>query len=204
MHLASPIDGLVLKVFREDAGYIPAGTPILEVGDPRDMEVQVDVLSTAAVSIQPGAKAQIRGWGGSRPLSGRVRRVEPSAFLKISALGVEERRVNVLIDLDQPWEERRELGDGFRVDASIQIDTSRPDVLIAPTTAIQLSQGQWYTYRIEADPLGGDRVKRVAVEVGLSNRVETEILSGLDAADRLVLYPPETIRDGSWVRVIEN
>jgi HlyD family secretion protein len=199
MLIGSPIDGFVLRVMREDAGFVAAGTPIVEVGDPREMEVLVDVLSTAAVSIKPGAKVEIRGWGGSRPLGGSVRRVEPSAFLKISALGVEERRVNVLIDMDEPWEDRKELGDGFRVDANICIDKSKPDVLTVPTTCLESFQGSWFVYRIRTFPWGGYWVERIGVEIGLSSRTQTEIISGLEQGDMLVLYPPETIRDGSWV-----
>jgi len=199
MLIASPIDGVVLKVMREDAGFVAAGTPILELGDPSQMEVLVDVLSTAAVSIKPGAKVEIRGWGGTRPLGGRVRLVEPSAFLKISALGVEERRVNVLIDLDQPWESRKELGDGFRVDANIQIDKSGMDVLTIPTTCLESSQGKWYVYKVIESSWAGHRVKRTEVDIGLSSRTQTQIRSGLDQADTVVLYPPETIRDGSWI-----
>lgn len=199
MLIASPIDGIVLKVMREDAGFVAAGTPILEVGDPSQMEVLVDVLSTAAVSIKPGAKVEIRGWGGNRPLGGRVRLVEPSAFLKISALGVEERRVNVLIDLDQPWENRKELGDGFRVDANIQIDKSDMDVLTIPTTCLESSQGKWYVYRVIKSSWAGHRVKRTEVDIGLSSRTQTQLRSGLDQGDTVVLYPSETIRDGSWI-----
>lgn len=199
MLIASPIDGVVLKVMREDAGFVAAGTPILEVGDPSQMEVLVDVLSTAAVSIKPGAKVEIRGWGGNRPLGGRVRLVEPSAFLKISALGVEERRVNVLIDLDQPWENRKELGDGFRVDANIQIDKSDMDVLTIPTTCLESSQGRWYVYKVIKSSWAGHRVKRTEVDIGLSSRTQTQIRSGLEQGDTVVLYPPETIRDGSWI-----
>jgi len=199
MRLGSPVQGVILRVMREDAGFVTAGTPILEIGDPRDMEVQIDVLSTAAVSIKPGAKAEIRGWGGSKPLTGQVRIVEPSAFLKISALGVEERRVNVLIDLDEPWQERQDLGDGFRVDANILVDKTKPDVLIVPTSSLESSNGKWYVYRVEKTFWQGHCVRRIEVETGLSNRINTEIISGLDLQDRIVLYPPETIQDGSWV-----
>jgi HlyD family secretion protein len=199
MLIGAPIDGVVLRVMREDAGFVVAGTPILELGDPSQMEVLVDVLSTAAVSIKPGAKVEIRGWGGTRTLGGRVRLVEPSAFLKISALGVEERRVNVLIDLDQPWESRKELSDGFRVDASIQIDKSDLNVLTVPTTSLESTQGKWYVYKIIKSSWGGHCVKRTEVDIGLSSRTQTQLRSGLEQGDLVVLYPPESIRDGSWI-----
>lgn len=199
MRIGSPIDGLVLRVLRQDAGFVTAGTPLIEIGDPRDMELQIDVLSSAAVSIVQGSRVLVRGWGGSQQLSGRVRRVEPSAFLKISALGVEERRVLVLIDLDEPWENRQGLGDGFRVTANILVNKSNPNVLTVPTASLESSKGKSYVYRIEASSMGGYRARRVAVQVGLSSRQTTEIVSGLEFGDPLVLYPPETIRDGSWV-----
>lgn len=203
MHIASPVDGVVLRVLREDAGFVTAGTPILEIGDPRDMELQVDVLSTAAVSIQPGDRATIQGWGNSKEFHGQVRRVEPSAFLKISALGVEERRVNVLIDIDEPWENRKELGDGFRVDANILVDTSDPNVLIVPTHALETAQEESFVYRIEKGMTGIHRARRMAVQIGRSSRKETEIVSGVGVEDLLVGYPPETLRDGSWVLIQE-
>jgi HlyD family secretion protein len=119
--------------------------------------------------------------------------------LKISALGVEERRVNVLIDLDEPWQERQDLGDGFRVEAKILVDKTKLDVLIVPTSALESSDGKWYVYRVEKTFWQGHCVRRIEVETGLSNRINTEIISGLDLQDRIVLYPPETIQDGSWV-----
>ncbi|MFM7516591.1 MAG: HlyD family efflux transporter periplasmic adaptor subunit [Pirellula sp.] len=169
---------VILGASGSGPGFVAAGTPILEVGDPSQMEVLVDVLSTAAVSIKPGAKVEIRGWGGPNPLGGSVRRIEPSAFLKISALGVEERRVNVLIDLNQPWESRKELGDGFRVDANIQIDKSDRDVPTIPTTCLESSQGKWYVYKVNQSSWGGHWVQRTEVDIG---------------------FPPETIRDGTWI-----
>lgn len=199
MLIGSPIDGIVLKVLREDAGFVSAGTPLLEIGDPHDMEIQVDVLSTAAVSIREGARVVVSSWGGSNGLRGRVRRIEPSAFLKISALGVEERRVNVLIDLDDPWENRETLGDGFRVDAKILVESSKPDVICVPTAAVEVSTRGSFVYVLEKNPWGGDRVKRMSVQTGLSSREKTEILSGLQIGDLVVLYPPETLKDGSWV-----
>ncbi len=118
----SPITGRVLRVFQESAAVVTPGTPLVELGDPRDLEVAVDVLSRDAVEIQPGDLAILEHWGGEKPLEGHVRVVEPSGFTKISTLGVEEQRVNVIIDLDAPPEKRQNLGDGFRVEAKIVVD----------------------------------------------------------------------------------
>ena len=118
----SPIHGQVLRVLQESAAVVTAGTPLLELGDPRDLEAEIDVLSRDAVKIHPGAKVWFEHWGGDRDLQGRVRLVEPSGFTKISTLGVEEQRVNVIVDFVDPPEERTTLGDGFRVEARIVID----------------------------------------------------------------------------------
>ena len=197
MRLPSPVDGLVLRVLREDAGYVTPGTPLLEVGNPADMELKIDVLSTAATRIRPGNKVYIEHWGGDKALEGTVRLVEPSAFLKISALGVEEKRVNVIIDFDTPWENRKSLGDGFRVEARIVVDRSSDKSLVVPSGALFRDGDAWVLYRAR-DGL----VQRCKVEVGLSNARQAEILSGIDEGDSIVLYPSEKVRDG--VRVTRN
>jgi HlyD family secretion protein len=197
MRLTSPIDGVVLKVFREDAGFVSPGTPLIEIGDPTDMEIQVDVLSTAATRIQPGDHVYIEHWGGAERLLGRVRLVEPSAFLKVSALGVEEKRVNVIIDFDSPWDERKSLGDGFRVEARIVVDRSAEDRPIVPTGALFRDQDRWKLFKIQ-----DGRAQSCDVKPGLTNSRETEIVSGIAPDDVVILYPSERIQDG--VRVIAN
>jgi HlyD family secretion protein len=196
MRLRSPVDGLVLRVLREDAGYVTPGTPLLEIGNPDEMELKIDVLSTAATRIRPGNKVYIERWGENRTLQGTVRLVEPSAFLKISALGVEEKRVNVIIDFDSPWEDRQSLGDGFRVEARIAVDRSSEQSLLVPSGALFREGDAWVLYRVR-----GGRAQRCQVEVGLSNPRETEILSGVEAGDEIILYPSEKVRD--TVRVVQ-
>jgi HlyD family secretion protein len=195
MRLTSPIDGVVLKVFREDAGFVSPGTPLIEIGDPTDMEIQVDVLSTAATRIQPGDRVYIEHWGGGEKLLGRVRLVEPSAFLKISALGVEEKRVNVIVDFDSPWEERKALGDGFRVEARIVVDQSAMDRAIVPTGALFRDGDRWNLFQIK-----DGRAQICNVTLGLSNSRETEIVSGVEPDDIVILYPSERIQSGVRVR----
>ncbi len=134
----SPINGRVLRVLQESAAVVNAGTPLLELGDPLDLEVEVDVLSRDAVKIHPGARVLLEHWGGEKPLVGRVRLVEPSGFTKISTLGVEEQRVNVIVDFVDPPDARTALGDGFRVEARVVIDEAK-DVLKVPTSACSAS-----------------------------------------------------------------
>ena len=197
----APIDGTILRVLREDAGVIAPGSPLLEVGDPREMEVQVDVLSTAAVSIRPNNKVLIERWGNNQTLSGHVRRVEPSAFLKISALGVEEKRVRVLVDLDQPWEERQSLGDGYRIEARIVVDSSPADGMFVPTGALESNAQSWFVHRLIPSSFRYPRVERVEVSVGIKNRDFAQITGGLKQGDSVVLYPPEKLKDGAKVTI---
>jgi HlyD family secretion protein len=204
LEILSPINGTVLKVLREDAGFVSPGTPLLEIGDPREIEIEIDVLSSAAVAIRPGNPVRIERWGNEQTLSGHVRRIEPSAFLKISALGVEEKRVNVLIDIDQPWDERKELGDGFRVEARIVVDSSDPKALFIPTSALERQGNAWFVYRHHPHPLRSATVERVEVSVGLKNRDYTEITNGLQAGQEVVLYPPEKLRHNQRVTLYKS
>src|SRR5690606_22135047 len=119
--LVAPITGRILRVMQESGRPVPGGFPLLELGDLQDMEVRIEVLSRDGVAIRPGATVWLEQWGGSKPLRARVRLVEPSAFTKISALGVEEQRVYVLADFVDPVEERETLGDGYRVEARIVV-----------------------------------------------------------------------------------
>jgi len=193
--LVSPIDGTVLNVLHEDSRVVTAGTPLMELGDPQDMEIKVDVLSGEAVQIRPGDRVHIEHWGGDQPLRGTVRLVEPSAFLKISALGVEEKRVNVIVDFDTPWDQRSTLGDGFRVEARIVVDQTDEDALKIPAGALFRQDDRWYVFRV----VDGTAV-RTPVDVGLSNGLETEIRSGLTSGDVVIRHPPDSIDDGTRVR----
>jgi HlyD family secretion protein len=188
--IVAPIDGAVLRVLRESAGFVAAGTPLLEIGDSTDLEVEVDVLSEDAVRIAPGARVLIEDWGGPRPIESRVRLVEPSAFTKISALGVEEQRVNIIIDFAEPMEGLPPLGDGYRVQARIVIDEAA-DVLLVPTGALFRHGGAWAAF-----VLADGRAARRELEIGRRNDTVAEVLSGLAAGDRVVLYPSDRVVDG--------
>lgn len=197
MKIRAPIDGWVLRVLHEDSSPVTAGTSILEIGDLRDMELKIDVLSVAAVDIRPGAKVLVEHWGGQQALHGVVRVVEPSAFLKVSALGVEEKRVNVIIDLVEPWEERKTLGDGFRVEAKIVIRSTAADSLKVASGTLFRHEEDWCVYRIR-----NNRAELVKVSIGETNGQETEICNGVNESDVLIVYPNHQVRDG--VFVIEN
>ena len=191
----SPINGRVLRVLQESATVVPAGARLLELGDPSDLEVEVDVLSGDAVNIRPGARAFLEQWGGERALHATVRRVEPSAFLKISALGVEEQRVNVILDLNDPLEQRGTLGDGFRVEARIVIWEGNY-VLQIPTGALFRHRDDWATFVLQ-----DDRAVLRAVKVGHRNSLAAEVVEGLREGDQVILHPSDKVRDGVVVRV---
>jgi len=190
LEIISPVAGQVLKVFQESEGVVQSGTPILELGDPAALEVVVDVLSQDATRIPTGAPALIERWGGKNPLRGHVRIVEPSAFTKLSALGVEEQRVNVIIDMDDDRELWRSLGDGYRVEARISVWEGK-DVLRVPASAVFRSEDSWATFVVE----GGTAAIRT-VALGETSGLETEVLSGLEEGEMVIAYPSDSVRDG--------
>jgi HlyD family secretion protein len=190
----SPIKGSVLRVMQESSAVVTPGTPLVELGDPSDLEVEIDVLSRDAVKIHPGNLVLLEHWGGVKPLEARVRVVEPSGFTKISTLGVEEQRVWVIADLVDPPEKRATLGDGFRVEARIVIDEAK-NVLRVPTSAL---------FRVKEKPavfLVKDGVAhQQEVKVGRQNGLEAEIMDGLAEGNEIVLHPSDQIEDGIKVR----
>jgi len=191
--ITSPVNGRILRVFQESARVVSGGFPLLEVGDATDLEVRIEVLSRDGVAIRPGARVMLEQWGGSAPLAARVRLVEPSAFTKISALGVEEQRVYVVADFTDPLEMRPTLGDSYRVEARI-VTWEKTDTLHAPAGALFRGGGGWQTFAVE-----GGRVRLRAVKVGHSNGVQTEVLEGLRDGDQVVVYPGDKVADGSRV-----
>jgi HlyD family secretion protein len=189
----APVSGRVLRVFQESSTNVTPGKELLEVGDPGDLEIEVDVLSSDAVKIAPGAKVILEHWGGDQPLLGQVRLVEPSGFMKRSALGVEEQRVNVIIDFVDPPEKRRRLGDAYRVEARIVI-WSADNVLKVPSGSLFRRGDDWSVFTVEN---GRAQLRRVAV--GRSNALETEITSGLEEGAVVILHPGDKIQPGSRV-----
>ncbi len=193
--VTSPLDGVVLRVLREDAGAVPAGTPLLEVGDPASLEIVVDVLSADAVAVPTGAHAWIDGWGGAGALAARVERVEPAAFTRLSALGVEEQRVNLRLTLTEPAERRRGLGDGFRVDAHI-VTWQGDDVISVASSALFRHGDDWAVFVVDRG-----RARRRVVVPGHAAALSTEIVSGLSAGQRVVAHPGERVKEGVRVEL---
>jgi HlyD family secretion protein len=192
----SPANGKVLRVFEENAGVVLVGKPLLEIGDPADLEAVIEVLSRDGASIAPGAKVEFDQWGKGEPLQGRVRLVEPAAFTKVSALGVEEQRVNVIADLTASPTDRPGLGDGFRVEARIVVWESA-DTLKLPTGALFRRGDQWATF-VVAD----GRAHLRPVKVGRSSGNETQVLEGLKNGDLVIVYPGSRVQDGIRVKQI--
>ena len=187
----APTSGSIFRVLRESEGVVAAGTPILEMGDIEALEVVTDLLSEDAVRVEVGAEVVLERWGGGEALRGRVRQVEPSGYTKISALGVEEQRVDVIIDLlSRP----SSLGDGYRVVSRIVTDF-KDDVLLVPTGALIRTGPTWSVFRVE-----DGRAQLQPVRIGARGEEGVEILEGLESGDEVVLYPGDRIEDGSRVR----
>jgi HlyD family secretion protein len=187
--LRSPIDGSVLRVHQESEALVPIGTPLIEVGNPVQLEVVADLLSTDAVKVQPGFPVLLTGWGGDAALRGRVRLVEPAGFTKISALGVEEQRVNVVIDFDAEPGGAPKLGDGYRVEVSIII-WERNGVLKSPTSALFRTGEAWAVFAVR-----DGRAARTSIQIGQRNAIEAEVLSGLSEGDQVIAHPGDTVAD---------
>lgn len=187
IRLTSPADGYALKVHETSERAVAAGTPLITIGDPGKYEIVVDVLSTDAVKIQPGNLMQIDGWGGAAVLRATVRLVEPQAFTKISALGVDEQRVNVIAD---PVDALGPLGDGYRIEARIVI-WSAPDVVKVPGSSLFRVGNAWHVFAVT-----NGRAREREVSTGQRNQDETQILSGLAPDEVIIRYPGNQISEG--------
>lgn len=191
----SPESGVVLRRLVASEGVVAIGTPLVEIGDPGRAEVVIDLLSREAVRVKPGARVDITRWGGERSLPGTVRRVEPFAILKTSALGIEEQRANVIIDLDPGAAAGAALGHGYQVDATIWL-WSRPDALCVPVGALFRGRdGGWHVFAVTSG-----RARDRAVRIGHINEQFGEVLAGLGQGDRVVLNPGNRVEDGVRVR----
>jgi HlyD family secretion protein len=191
----SPATGRVVAVRHESEGVVPAGTPLLEVGDPGRLEVEVDVLSADAVRIRPGTPVRFERWGGDIPLEGKVRVVEPVGFTKISALGVEEQRVLVLVDITSPRDAWKGVGDGYRLEASFVLWEEK-EVLQVPAGALFRTGDRFAVYVVEKG-----RAKVRTVEIGRRNGLAAQLLSGLKEGETVILHPGDTVVEGKKVRV---
>ncbi|MFO1094758.1 MAG: HlyD family efflux transporter periplasmic adaptor subunit [Planctomycetaceae bacterium] len=193
--IRSPISGRVLRVLQKSAAVLASGTPILELGDPTNLELEVDVLSTDAVKIEPGDKIRLEHWGGDEPLTGVVRLIEPAAFTKISALGVEEQRVYVIGDLTVTDAQRARLGDAFRFEARIVV-WEENDVLQCPTSALFRQEDRWAVFVLE-----NNRAVLRTVQLGHRNADAAQILDGIKEGERVIIYPSDRVQPGVAIAV---
>lgn len=194
--ICAPADGRVLRVMRESEGPLSAGTPLMEVGDVENgLEVVIELLSSEAVRVTSGDRVVLSGWGGDRPLNGIVEKIEPFAFTKVSALGVEEQRVNVVVRFTDLQESLGRLGHGFRVEARIVVWEDR-DALTVPSSALFRSDGdgKWAVFVVE------DGIARLrTIEAGRDNGIEAQVLDGLRPGEQVILYPASDLTDGARV-----
>jgi HlyD family secretion protein len=192
--ITAPVSGRVLALFRESEGVVTAGQSLVELGDPANLEVEVDVLSVDAVRITPGTSVRLLRWGGDQPLEGVVRVVEPTGFTKISALGVEEQRVLVISDITSNRAEWARLGDGYRVEASF-ILWHGEDVLQVPSSAVFRQGDGWAVFRAE-----GDRARVAIVTPGKRTGLEVEIREGLSVGEEVIIHPSDDVVDDVRIR----
>lgn len=194
--IRSPIDGVVLRRLRESEAVVPQGEPLLEVGDVTELEIVADFLSTDAVRIRPGQRVYIVRWGGGEELRGRVRLVEPAGFTKVSALGVEEQRVNVIIDFDDPAAAFAQLGDRYRVEVRVVV-WSTDDAVTVPVSSLVREGDGWSVFVVD-----GDRAVRRTVEIGQRSDTSAQVLSGVEPGERVVVFPSDQLEDGSPIELV--
>ena len=193
LNVIAPVAGRVLAVPHESEGVVQPGQALVEIGNPGTLEVMVEVLSTSAVKIGVGAKVLLDRWGGGQTLQGRVRVVEPAGFTKVSALGVEEQRVLVLVDIVSPGEEWKSLGDGYRVEAAFVL-WEGSDLLLVPSSALFRRGDGWAVFVAEAG-----RARLRDVKVGERNGLEAQVLGGVKAGEQVIAHPDEKIAEGTRV-----
>jgi len=192
--IQSPVNGSVLKIYRESEGVVQSGEPVIDIGDPERLEVKVEVLSADAVKIKPGTSVLFERWGGNSTLSGRVRVVEPAGFTKISSLGVEEQRVLVIVDLTSSDRSEKSLGDGYRLEASFIIWEGK-DILQVPASALFRNQEGWAIFVVK-----NNRALKRKVRVGQRTGLVAEVLSGLTEGEEVISHPDNSIEDRTRVR----
>jgi len=205
----APVAGRVLRVLQSSEATVAIGTPLLEIGDTRRLEIVAELLTTDALAAQPGSRVMVERWGGPTTLQARVRSVEPAAFTKVSALGVEEQRVRVVIDLISAQAEWQGLGDGYRVSVRI-VTLSEDNALQVPVSAVfplpaggeAVGDGSTAAARHAVFVVDGGRARQVPVELVARNGSAAWIRSGLTSGQQVIVYPPATVRDG--VRVADR
>lgn len=194
VEVTSPVSGAVFRIYRESEGAVHVGEPLMDIGNAGNLEVRVEVLSSDAVRIKQGTPVLFKRWGRDEPLTGRVRRVEPAGFTKLSSLGVEEQRVLVIVDITSEPQMWRVLGDGYRLEAHFVVWEGQ-DILQVPTSALFRSGKEWSVFVEE-----NGKARRRAVEVGQRTGLTAQILSGLKENERVVAYPDDAISEGTRIR----
>lgn len=195
LSVRAPVDAYVLKVAHESEGAVQAGQPLIEIGNPETLEVEVEVLSTHAVQIVPGSKVLLDRWGGDKTLQGTVRVIEPAGFTKVSALGVDEQRVRVIADITSPREDWRRLGDGYRVEARFVIWEGAKILQIPASALFRLDHG-WAVFVVE-----NGRAKTRPVEIGQRAGLIVQVLSGITVGEQVITHPDDKITAGERVKV---
>jgi HlyD family secretion protein len=194
----APVDGVVLRRFRESETVVPAGEPLLEIGDPRQLEVVFDLLSTDAVRLGAGCRAFIEDWGGPGRIAGHIRQIEPAAFMKVSALGIEEQRVNAVVDFAEGQAAEHSLGVGYRVEVRAGAWASARALQVPVGSLLRHGAG-WGVLVVE-----GGRARMRAVQIGQRNAEDAEVLGGVVAGDTVILHPADTLADGSRVTPVRR
>jgi HlyD family secretion protein len=189
----APVGGKVLKVIQQSEGTLPAGTPIMEIGDAANLEVEVDILTSDASQVTPNMPVQMKASDGGPVIEGRVRLVEPAAFTKVSALGVEEQRVNAIIDITSPREKWQSLGDGFRLDVRILVQTEN-DAVMVPVSALFPVGNQSAVFAIE-----NGRARLTTVDIAARGGGQGWVRQGIEPGAQVIVYPPATLKDGAKV-----
>jgi len=197
IQIRTPVTGRVLKIIQESETVVPAGAPLIEIGNPLDLEVVADLLSTDAVRINAGAPVRLDGWGG-QPVRGRVTRVDPAGFVKVSALGIEEQRVRTTIDFVDPPQAWSRLGHDYRVIVHVTVWNAE-NVVTVPVSALFRKGDEWAVFSVRAG-----RARMTAIRIGQRNNRTAEVISGLAEGDRVVLHPSDRVKDGQTVSEREN
>lgn len=191
----APISGRVLKLNRESEGVVNPGDPLIDIGSPASLEVKAEVLSADAVKLRKGTPVLFERWGGEKPLEGRVRNIEPAGFTKVSSLGVEEQRVNVIVEITSPFELWQKLGDGYRLDTTFIIWEGQ-DVLQAPAGAIFRKGDGWAIFVVE-----NKQARMKDVEIGKRNGLAAEIVKGISEGAMVITNPEDNVKEGVRVRM---
>lgn len=194
--IEAPVQGRLLKIQHKSEGTVQAGTLIMEIGDPYSLEIKVDLLSTDAVQIGRGTNVRIKRWGSETILDGIVQVVEPSGFTRISALGVEEQRVPVIVDILSTHDQWQQLGDGYRVVADFIIWQSENVMQVPSSSLFRTSEGQWALFVVE-----NNRAQLRNVEAGYQSGLQTQIIEGLEIGQNVITHPDERIEDGVRVNI---